>query len=668
MSLPAGASMAALVSSVRIQFQHCTTNPQLIAGDWAELRLSDFNLWVAGVGATARNKASLDARLQALPEERATLQHILSSLHKSLIDCQRLRGSELYASRQIVDVIIENLAILANVIRRTGRESRLRRADADFDPDRQADFRRHLECIVLLRPSKDGVQDFHRTSNSCLASQCRLTEIQSRLIDANMRRRYRFLRAQRHALKLAEQSQLTLRVGNEPHNPTFESHTVKSPGGGEQPYSQTGGHKTGSKQRDRCHTESVAAPQLEPSTGAARSSTKASTVNLDPNLFAEGGKSRPVPAPEIALTTITTIAAAIEYPKPPKLSHSGPERPMIMKCPCCCQALPSNTSDGDWKKHLAGDLYPYTCIAEACPTPHVLYLTRRDLEKHMNTDHPPSRWGCPICSDTNTIFCELEAMVNHLQGEHADTLPAGTIEAAISWGAIKSYGITSCPLCDSSGALDDPELVSHVLKHTHDFALRALPWPKLAALTSEPAGKYNPSHAASDTVAEWLSSVVNEKVVCESALANLSLRPCDKQVIDLVEDCGGSDYFAKNPYFSEVLEESHTWSTSKSLPESVPESIVLATPQETLFAIGQPWDDLSGMERWSEEIALPSADEVFGPSIIIESQNEPNQIGIRIWALRNSGFPSPTELPMRSIGSSERGSDGIDSSSDDNSE
>jgi hypothetical protein len=38
-------------------------------------------------------------------------------------------------------------------------------------------------------------------------------------------------------------------------------------------------------------------------------------------------------------------------------------------------------------------------------------------------------------------------------------------------------GIKACPLCDSEGPEDSPELIQHILQHVHDFSLRSLPWP-----------------------------------------------------------------------------------------------------------------------------------------------------------------------------------------------
>lgn len=136
---------------------------------------------------------------------------------------------------------------------------------------------------------------------------------------------------------------------------------------------------------------------------------------------------------------------------------------------------------------------------------------------------------------------------------HADVLPAGTIEAAVHWGAIKSYGITSCPLCESSGPLDDPELIDHVLQHTHDFSLRAIPWPKQNPLTSAVAGTYNLSCPASNNVQQWLSVIAaeNEGGGGEPAASRLQLGACNGLVPGIEKESCSADYFATHDYFEE---------------------------------------------------------------------------------------------------------------------
>lgn len=59
--------------------------------------------------------------------------------------------------------------------------------------------------------------------------------------------------------------------------------------------------------------------------------------------------------------------------------------------------------------------------------------------------------------------------------EHSSS--TSDLERLLSEAQIKVLGITQCPLCDSTGPEDSPDLVQHVLQHVHDFSIRALPWP-----------------------------------------------------------------------------------------------------------------------------------------------------------------------------------------------
>jgi hypothetical protein len=63
---------------------------KLMEDKWATLRLADFNLWAAGTGASARHKASLDARLSLKPDIRDMVAKILQMLKSSVDDCREL--------------------------------------------------------------------------------------------------------------------------------------------------------------------------------------------------------------------------------------------------------------------------------------------------------------------------------------------------------------------------------------------------------------------------------------------------------------------------------------------------------------------------------------------------------------------------------------------------
>jgi hypothetical protein len=76
--------------SCRKGFAECVKVDKLMEGRWATLRLADFNLWAAGIGASTRHKASLDARLSLRLDVRDVVAKILQMLRSSIDDCRGL--------------------------------------------------------------------------------------------------------------------------------------------------------------------------------------------------------------------------------------------------------------------------------------------------------------------------------------------------------------------------------------------------------------------------------------------------------------------------------------------------------------------------------------------------------------------------------------------------
>lgn len=129
------------------------------------------------------------------------------------------------------------------------------------------------------------------------------------------------------------------------------------------------------------------------------------------------------------------------------------------------------------RQHLIEDICPYTCVAENCPTPHLLFATTKAWETHIENDHPTS-WKCPFCDEDDVIFPAKQRLQKHLETSHQDALVTYYLEDIFSWSSIQYMGISSCPLCSSSGPRDTPDIVNHVIRHAYEFALRALPWPR----------------------------------------------------------------------------------------------------------------------------------------------------------------------------------------------
>lgn len=156
----------------------------------------------------------------------------------------------------------------------------------------------------------------------------------------------------------------------------------------------------------------------------------------------------------------------------------------------------------DWiRKHVANDLSPYTCILEDCPTPYHLFVTQKDWSNHVMNDHPP-QWQCPCCEDDPPRFKLFSEITSHLKSQHLNSDLNG-LEDLLSDAEVRVMGISSCPLCDSEGPEDSPDLIEHVLQHIHDFSLRSLPWPKDPATSqNHPAGLFNTNSAVKVTTDE----------------------------------------------------------------------------------------------------------------------------------------------------------------------
>jgi hypothetical protein len=109
-------------------------------------------------------------------------------------------------------------------------------------------------------------------------------------------------------------------------------------------------------------------------------------------------------------------------------------------------------------------------------------------------DHPP-QWQCPCCEGDPPMFKSLSGITSHVMSKHLDVI-SDSLEDLLSDAEINVMGVTKCPLCDSEGPQDSPDLVEHVLQHVHDFSLRSLPWPMDPTISlDKPVGIFDMSQA-----------------------------------------------------------------------------------------------------------------------------------------------------------------------------
>ena len=311
------------------------TQPQS-SKEGLETRLADFNLWVSGVGAIAKPGLSLDSKLQRWPDDLAMVKSVLLMLSDSLEHYASLSQAEKSSHHgvQNIDSAIRNLALIGVAIRRLGKASRSRRADRTFNPDKYPELRKHLECVLLLRPTEEG-----RHPDELDPSK--LSSLQQRLIDANLRRRHQFLLAQRRS-RNQEVAQTKLPVLEVTSFADDTPAKDTRPDDSQNPESSL----------DHPSTAKGETPLLAPTiSGFSRASTVEGPLDYAP--------AKPY-IPGTTKTQITSIASDAEFPHPPII----PEDREIFQCPCCCQSLPVETfKDSKLWKYAS---YPSSAPASCC--------------------------------------------------------------------------------------------------------------------------------------------------------------------------------------------------------------------------------------------------------------------------------------------------------------
>ncbi|KAH8812802.1 hypothetical protein F5884DRAFT_671604 [Xylogone sp. PMI_703] len=498
------ASTAGVTRSCLEEFQQCI---QQLEGEYKthiQTRLADLRLWADSVGATAQAKASLDSRFQHRPDDIYFIRELLSMLQGFLKECFAAANNK-FDVRDIItniDSTVDSLALIGVEIRRSGRKSRLRKADDSFDQnrDRYRKLRAHLACVITSKPTKEGrpKDESNGVHSADYFSNMKLQPIQERLVEANLRRRHRFMEAQRHSHGLKDPSMKAF-------------HTIIP-----QKFITMAAVHT-AQEVSPMQDKKVAATMLQKqAANSPRKDTPTIPTTSASGLDSKWGGLQNKRRPGSTVTRITAITAAAKYPKAKTSSNLDQK---LIKCPCCCQAIPATElEDSQWRKHVANDLCPYTCILENCPTPYNIFVTQNEWKDHVLNEHPP-QWQCPCCEDDPPMFESLSGITGHLMSEHLDII-SDDIGDLLSAAEINVMGITKCYLCDSEGPQDSPDLVEHVLQHVHDFSLRSLPWPTDPTISlSKSIGTFDVSRAVNiikddksneniSHIAEWAESVV----------------------------------------------------------------------------------------------------------------------------------------------------------------
>ena len=226
-------------------------------------------------------------------------------------------GNPLHENMQNIEMMLDQLARIAIAVRRSGRRSRLQKADQRFKREEHKDLEEHLITVLLARPEFSKEQ-IHRV---------KLSEVQRHLINCNLKRRNRFLYAQQHSKWLDADT-----TGPPSQAQAIETIETRPP---------THGEAAKEKQKS---LPLIAKPLSEaadaPINPTIRTGTSASAVSDSLDL-----PRALIPAPA-ASTVMSSTVINLKYPRPPKRKEGA----RFFTCPCCCQTLPVTLSEENrWK-------------------------------------------------------------------------------------------------------------------------------------------------------------------------------------------------------------------------------------------------------------------------------------------------------------------------------
>ncbi|KAJ3541543.1 hypothetical protein NM208_g4558 [Fusarium decemcellulare] len=142
------------------------------------------------------------------------------------------------------------------------------------------------------------------------------------------------------------------------------------------------------------------------------------------------------------------------------------------ECPFCYRIVSASTRAA-WKRHVFGDLRPYTCPLLGCTGSSMGFDRRHQWQSHVSQQHWQS-WFCHFkCQEA---FESQEALKYHLSQKHLQTATEEHLSAisALAKKPTPESLAKECPLCHHK-TTGLKAYVKHVGRHLEELALFALP-------------------------------------------------------------------------------------------------------------------------------------------------------------------------------------------------
>ncbi|KAG5658043.1 hypothetical protein KAF25_006994 [Fusarium avenaceum] len=154
----------------------------------------------------------------------------------------------------------------------------------------------------------------------------------------------------------------------------------------------------------------------------------------------------------------------------PPMPNAGEDG--IFECPFCYRIIAAK-SRAAWKRHIFGDLRPFTCLFSQCTESNIDFDRRHNWQLHVSKYHWSS-WHCPFKCEG--LFPSATELALHVKAKHLLTGDEQELRTVVSLGERVALTDTAnqCPVCGStvSGL---KKYVKHVGRHLEQLALFALP-------------------------------------------------------------------------------------------------------------------------------------------------------------------------------------------------
>lgn len=280
-------------------------------------------------------------------------------------------GELLLQAVQTADTLLNDLVRLGIIIRRSANKSRNLMADRSFDPDSpdlQALRKQLIFVIFYEKGSRIELTTIQSRSTYGNVQpeelKRKLTTIQSRLIDANLRRNHRFRDAQKRYLdkhrqqqqepgKQKQQGQQQTTNAPPQRGPARPPNARKLRDTLENALSQLASRTLKSNEDFEVQAAGVHDQYTNASQAEAPNPSETNASAMDPEELAHPTKS--IATSQLSGSRPSTWAAKnkSQYPQPPDPG----DKAQVVKCPCCCVALDKKKIQG--RRGLGGSRWRF---------------------------------------------------------------------------------------------------------------------------------------------------------------------------------------------------------------------------------------------------------------------------------------------------------------------